>query len=331
MPYPFQGPSVYMEKNILFPSYFLTDYPLILKIHRQSQFKDPAADHQWLKNWVARLEKANGCRYGSQSLTTSLGKTHVWTINVEASHLPALVLFPGARTSVLFWDLNHNLASLKEQYRIFMVETNGLPNVSDGGSPDIRGLDYGYWGKEVMNQLGLESAYIAGASFGGLVCMKMGIAAPEKIKAIFLLNSGGLSTFSLSWTNLYYNLLPIFRTTEQNVRKFLDRLVFCAPTHDLPKVHMDLVVEYELFAITRYKDKTQKPYYLGKEMQQVQSDVYILEGDADLLFLHEKSIGNAKSHLPSLKQVKVFQNVGHGIETHTPAIQHMDEIIRGLS
>ena len=49
-----------------------------------------------------------------------------------------MVIFPGFRTSSLFWDMDNALAPLKKDYRIYLVETNGQPNLSDGNNPDIK-------------------------------------------------------------------------------------------------------------------------------------------------------------------------------------------------
>lgn len=112
-----------------------------------------------------------------------------------------------------------------------MVETNGLPNLSVGSSPDIKGLGYGQWASEIFEQLKIDSAYVAGASFGGLIAMKLAMVSPAKVKVAFLLNPGCLQPFSLRLRNLYYNLLPIIAPSAKNVLTFLDNAVFCKPNH----------------------------------------------------------------------------------------------------
>jgi len=209
-----------------------------------------------------------------------------------------------------------------------MVETNGLPNLSDGATPDIRSLDYGIWATEVFDTLKIEKAFVAGASFGGLICMKLGIVSPEKIIATFLLNPGCLQTFSITFKNLYYNLLPILRPNSKNVLKFLDKAVFSKPNHRLSEIAEQMLVDYEVFAISRYKDKTQKPYYMDKQLGEVKVNTYLLEGDKDLLFPFQKSIDNAKKHIETLKETKVFTNVGHGIETYDQAMNYIGTIIK---
>lgn len=298
-----------------------------MKKHR-SYFKNPEQDHEWFRSWVKKLEAENHRKYQRITITTSLGKTHVWGLNTDLANAATLVIFPGARTTSLIWDFDRGLDHLDHPLRIYMVETNGLPNLSDGYSPNIRALDYGWWAGEILDRLRIEKAFVAGASFGGLICMKLGIVRPDKIKAAFLLNAGCLQPFSLEFRNLYYNLLPIVSPREKNISKFLDKAIFCKPYHQLTEFSEKMLIDYEKFAITRYKDRTQKPYYMGKQLSEVKADTYLLEGDQDLLFPYRLSIENASRHLNNLIAIKVFEKTGHGIETHREAMRYIGEKIK---
>jgi pimeloyl-ACP methyl ester carboxylesterase len=298
-----------------------------MNIRSKSYFKNELTDQNYFENWVAKLEKKNGRQYERLVIQTSLGKTHVWGLNTKEIHLDTLVIFPGARTTSLIWDFDKGLDNLNHKMRIFMVETNGLPNLSNGESPEIKSLDYGYWADEVFEKLKIKKAFIAGASFGGLICMKMGMVKPEKISAIFLLNPGCLQPFSLTIKNLYYNLLPIISPTKKNVLTFLDKAVFSKPNHKISEFSEKMLVDYEVFAIKNYKDKTQKPYYMDEQLAEVKVETYLLLGDKDLLFPCEKSIENAQKHIKSL-EIKVFSAVGHGIETYDKAMNYIGSKIK---
>ena len=158
--------------------------------------------------------------------------------------------------------------------------------------------------------------------------MKLGIVSPERIKAAFLLNPGCLQPFSLSLRNLYFNLLPIAIPTKRTVLRFLENAVLSKPNHQLSAFSEEMLVGYEVFAISRYKDKAQKPYYMDRQLSDVRVDTYLLEGDKDLLFPYQKSIENAKKHIKSLKEIKVFNNVGHGIETYDKALNYVGDKIK---
>jgi pimeloyl-ACP methyl ester carboxylesterase len=292
-----------------------------------SAFKTTASDTQWFNDWIDEIETSNKRKYERVTIETSLGNTQIFCVKSLDTKAETLVIFPGARTSALFWDLDRGLDNFKTPLNIFLVETNGLPNLSDGHSPDIHSNDYGHWANEVLAALNIQTTFIAGASFGGLVCMKLAVTNPEKIKAAFLLNPGCLQPFSLSLKNLYYNILPIVKPTKKNVNTFLAHAVFCKPTHDLSSTAYRLLLDYECFALTRYSDKTQKPYFMKDELKNVKTETHLLVGNRDLLFPYQRSIVNAEKLLPALKSVKIFENVGHGIETYAPALEHVSTII----
>ncbi len=301
-----------------------------MQIARRSYFKNPAKDLNWFEKWVSALEMHNGRTYERIEVPTSLGKTYVWGLNTTDTARESLVIFPGARTSALFWDFDKGLDHLGRDLRVFLVETNGLPNPSAGNTPDIRSAGFGHWASELLDRLNLQHAYIAGASFGGLVALKLCIVAPEKVKAVFLLNPGCLQPFSLSAKNLFYNLLPVVLPTRKNIARFLDKAVFCKPVHQLSHTGERLVIEYERFALRRYCDRTQKPYYMREELEQVRTDVYLLLGDQDLLFPNTVSIEHAKARIKALKAIITFNNVGHGIETYSKAIENIGKTITSI-
>jgi pimeloyl-ACP methyl ester carboxylesterase len=299
-----------------------------MKIYSKSLFKDEKTDRNYFENWVSQLENDNGRKYERYEIETSIGKTMVWGIHTKEEYSDTLVIFPGARTTSLIWDFDKGLDNFNHKMRIFMIETNGLPNLSDGATPDIKSLDYGIWATEVFDKLNIGNAFIAGASFGGLICMKLAIVSPQRIKAAFLLNPGCLQPFSLSLKNLYFNILPIIKPTQINVSKFLDKAVFSKPNHKLSMFSEKMLVDYEVFAISRYKDKTQKPYYMDRQLEKVEVETYLLVGDKDLLFPFQKSIDNARRQIKTLKETKIFNDVGHGIETYDKALNYVGSIIK---
>ncbi|MEM7036800.1 MAG: alpha/beta hydrolase [Bacteroidota bacterium] len=69
---------------------------------------------------------------------------------------------------------------------------------------------------------------------------------------------------------------------------------------------------------------------MGKQLKAVKAPVYVLLGDKDIIFPHAKSQANAEKHISSFVEAKVFENVGHGIECHGPALQWVKEKIAGI-
>lgn len=303
-----------------------------MKVYSTSYFKDPLTDHQFIKQWVIKLEQLNNRKYKYNECATSLGKTIVWSIKSEIIDKPALFIFPGFRTSSLFWDLDDNLQIIINNYDIYLVETNGQPTLSDGNTPDIKTQDYGNWAAEVIVQLTNKKVNIAGASFGALVCLKLSVTAPHLVGNMFLLNPGCLQSFSLSLKNLYYNLLPIIKPSEKNVRSFLANAVLYPPVHNLTAERLQLLIDYEVFALKRYVDKSQKPYAMSRqELEDVKAPVYLIVGEKDLLFPYKASVKAAQNALKNLKSVNVLQNTGHGIETYKESMNIIYKTLNQLT
>lgn len=286
-----------------------------------SFFKDQSRAETFLADWVTRLEALNQCRYQRLEVPTTLGNTVVWALNAERADWPPLVVLPGFRTCGLFWDFDNSLAPLKATHRIFLVDMNGQPGLSDGDTPPVKTLDYGHWAVSLLDQLGLATAAVAGASFGGLLGLKLALVAPVRVSQLVLLNPGCLQTFSLGLKNLYYNLLPLAFPSEANVRCFLRGAVLCPGHHELSEAAMQLLVDFELFAIREYQDHTQKPYAMtAAELADLRVPVDLLLGAEDLLFPATRSLRAAQAHLPTLRRARVLPHIGHGIETSPVAL-----------
>ena len=73
-------------------------------------------------------------------------------------------------------------------------------------------------------------------------------------------------------------------------RQFLDKAVFCKPNHQLSDFAEQMLIDYEVFAISRYKDRTQKPYYMDAQLAEVKADTYLLVGEKDLLFPYQRDV-----------------------------------------
>lgn len=298
-----------------------------MHIARVSTFKNNKQAVHFFNEWLEQLEALNQVKYKKIIVQTELGNTVVWSSNHEQKNLPAIVLFPGFRTSALFWDLDNVLAPLRNDFRVYMVETNGQPSLSNGASPDVRTDDYGIWAAAVLQQLHISTATIAGVSFGAFVCKKLCMVNPSIVKHAVLMNPAGLQQFSPNFKNLYYNALPVLSTTEKNVSKFLEEAIFFKDNHVVSPQAFKLLIDYEMFAIRYFNNRSQFPYVMGKqELQRISSLTHLVLGEKDILFPYKKTIEAAKKNIKSLGNIHVLQNTGHGIETSPTAIEKLLQI-----
>ncbi len=302
---------------------------LCMHIARISTFKNNKQAVHFFNEWVEQLETLNQIKYKKIIAQTELGNTVVWSCNHDQKKMPAIVLFPGFRTSALFWDLDNVLAPLCHHFRVYMVETNGQPSLSNGASPDVRTDDYGIWAAGVLKQLDITTATIAGVSFGAFVCKKLCMVNPSIVKHAVLMNPAGLQQFSPNFKNLYYNALPVLSTTEKNVSKFLEEAIFFKDNHYVSPQAFKLLIDYEMFAIRSFKNRSQFPYVMGKqELQRISTPTHLVLGEKDILFPFNKTIEAAEKNVKSLRNVYVLKNTGHGIETSPEAIEKLIQIAK---
>lgn len=303
-----------------------------MKTKGKSQFMLPEKATSFLEDWSTKLQQLNDSYYERFSVNTSLGKTNVWAYNWQHMEKQTLVFFPGARTCGLFWDLDNAMQRFKKYYRIFIVDVNGHPNLSEGHNPYIKDDGYGVWATQVINGLGIKKATVIGASLGGLICMKLCLASPHLVHKAILMNPAGIRSFSASVENMYYNFLPILFPSKKSVKKFFDNAAFHAPEHDLPKAYMELVTDYMYYVLRKFDFKGDYPSPLQKaELQKLQTPVYLILGDKDILFPYKGTIKIAKNHITSLKDIKIIPNTAHGIETSKPAMAALLNILNCTS
>lgn len=59
-----------------------------------------------------------------------------------------------------------------------------------------------------------------------------------------------------------------------------------------------MLIDYEVFALSRHEDNTQKPYYMDKQLPEIEVDTYLLERDKDLLFPFQNQLKMPKNIFP---------------------------------
>lgn len=226
------------------------------------------------------------------------------------------------------WDLNDNLKSLKDEFRIYLVDVIGQPGLSSGNSPNVKSDEFGKWLIEVLDELKLDRITVVGASFGGELAMKLANVAPRRINKMILMNPIGFSYISLAPRVTFYNLLPILFPNEKNVSRFMDNVAFAAPD-DLPAERRALLAEFILQTLTRFNFKADYPYKMpDAELIDFDVPTYLILGDADKLIPHQRTIRRAEALLKNQRGIQVLKGIGHGIEMSGAAIELLQDILR---
>jgi pimeloyl-ACP methyl ester carboxylesterase len=136
-------------------------------------------------------------------IKTRFGTTHVNACGAQGN--PAMVLIPGFGANSTMWF--PNVAALSSQYRIFALDTPGQPGKSIPGLV-INAFNSSEWIAEVLDELGLEKAHLAGVSLGGWLALNFAIHVPERVDHVVLLDPAA-SFSKMSTAFLLHSFMPI--------------------------------------------------------------------------------------------------------------------------
>ncbi|MDX2284034.1 MAG: alpha/beta fold hydrolase [Bacteroidia bacterium] len=297
---------------------------------RVSRFRNPESRAR-VEAWSARLREASPLSWRTFTCPTSWGDTWITASDTGGPEQPALVIVPGFRTCGLFWELGGGLQQIADHFRIYLLDVIGQPGLSSGRTPPLRGPGYGRWLTEVLDGLGLESAHLAGASFGGQLIFALAGAAPERILSATLMNPAALQPVDLLNRKLiWYNIRTFLAPDLYNARLFMERVII-TPLHGLSPERMDWCVEFLQIALTGFRNGADYPYQLpDAAIAALRAPVCLILGSEDPLFPAARSEARARALLPGLREVHCMEGYSHGIEVAPTAIRHMGAFLLGL-
>ena len=276
-----------------------------------------AAIMAWYETKLRTIPVQTECR----EVSTSAGQTHIMMAgNVDA---PPLIVLHGMNMNGP--AMANAIVALAETHRIYAIDIIGMPGKSAGTRPRRAGHDYPHWLSEVMAQLELTSADFLGLSFGGWLILKLAALSPERICKAVLLDSGGLTPFTVKgqtvagWTAIRYRLFP----TAQNLERAAVQPFYgqgCTPDPDIVKL-IGLGYQHVKFDI----DPKGLPPLAKDELAHFTAPTMVIYGEKDIFFNAEMGIAKAREIIPNLAVAKVIAGQGHmmGEEAHS---QLHDEI-----
>ncbi len=279
----------------------------------------------WTKDWMNRVSKS----YTPIEFETAWGRTALLSKNHERTDLEPILFIPGFRTCGIFWDINGNLSSLYDNYRIYLLDVLGQPGLSHTEAPKVRPLDYGLWLQEVIETLGLSSVNIAGVSFGGFLIFKLAQVNNSLIKRAFVCNPVGLKMIRYTWPILFYNAKPYVIRNRASLSEFLDKIIINDPSL-LEGEQREAIVDFLENTIRYDKLKTQYPYRFGnKELRALEAETHFILDAEDTFIDQVATEKRARKILPNLKGVHHISNIGHGLEFAEAPITIMKGIMEG--
>ncbi|MCF4099596.1 alpha/beta fold hydrolase [Maritalea mediterranea] len=225
---------------------------------------------------------------------------------------PPLFILPGM--SIAGPMMLDFFANLQKTHLLIAPDLIGQPGHSeDRPFPSRRGA-YGRWGFEVLDQLGIDKAGMASASFGGSIALEMTALAPERIGKQALVVPAGL-TPNLPYLKLYVGLAANWLTyrywpfhDDQQIStawlKHIARPLSRSLTPDNLD-YFDAVIRYTEF----WRHRPAGPFKPGDFEANV-TPTFAIFAQQDFVFPHKPTLANAQQALP-MAHTEILEQSAH--------------------
>lgn len=164
---------------------------MMLRNEKTSIYFTPQVQSEMMAIYDAKLSDWP-TSYEIRYVDTTYGRVHVILSGPEDAP-PVLLLNAGQMAG---WSWVANVGTLNKQYRTYAIDTIGEPGkseLSDINHFPQNGTDWSDLLVEITDQLGVEKAFVVGASNGGFLALNYAIHHPERIEKIVLLGAMGLT------------------------------------------------------------------------------------------------------------------------------------------
>lgn len=243
--------------------------------------------------------------YETRYLDTSYGKVHV-IISGPENGPPVLLLNAGQMAG---WSWLTNVGALNEHYRTYAIDAIGEPGKSELSNIDHFPQNGAEWSDllvEITDELGVEKAYVVGASNGGFLALNYAIHYPERIKRMVLLGSMGLtpSTNENIMRIIFSQMFPLKWVQDNTIRWSFG---------DDPELRAQIDEWFRLVLQTRPQESppvTMK----AEELKQVKVPTLAVIGTNDKLMGDLKAVKKLASNVQGIEIVEIEASHLMGME-----------------
>jgi pimeloyl-ACP methyl ester carboxylesterase len=194
----------------------LVAFALLGNVNRPTSiYKSPDIEAKFLEMYDAKMETWP-VPYESVFVDTEYGRVHVIISGPEDA--PPLLLLHAS--GVAGWSWLYNAEALSQDYRIYAIDTlgdAGRSKLSDVENYPQDGQQQGELYAEIADKLGVEKAYVVGASEGGFIGTNYALFAPERVEKLALLGPMGYAGTTESIVRImlvqFFPLKPIQDST----------------------------------------------------------------------------------------------------------------------
>jgi pimeloyl-ACP methyl ester carboxylesterase len=278
----------------------------LLTSYTAAIYKSPEVRARFLKMYDAKM-KSWPVPFEDVYIDTEYGKVHVVACGPEDAP-PFLLLHASGVSS---WSWLSNVKALSRHYRIYAVDTLG-----DAGKSELLKRDhYPSNGRAqaglcavICNSLGIERAFVAGASEGGFIGTNFALYAPERVEKLVLLGPMGYGgTAGSVFRIMLAQLFPL---------KGVQKRTIAWAFGDNPGVAGMFSEWFPLLMTETFPRKARPVQFTANELRSLQVPVLLILGSRDNLLGDPEKSGALARVIPGVR-VEVLDS-GHLIGVEQP-------------
>lgn len=279
---------------------------MTLMATQPSMFKTPAGQARYFAAYDATLALWP-VPVESLDVPTRFGSTHVHACGPQDA--PPLVLVPGQAISSTMWY--PNIGALSQVYRVYALDIIGDMGKSIRTRPFTKPTEFADWLTDVFDELQIETAHLAGLSYGGFIALRLALSAPERVSTLVLMAPASLLPLRpLFFLRMATVLLPAFVLSLQAKQKLL--LGVYSP-NAVPAVKQMLTTTD--FRYSMYLP----PVCTDEELRQITAPTLLLLGDHEVIYNYSAALNRATNLIPYI-ETTIIPGAGHALSFDQPEI-----------
>ncbi len=168
---------------------FVVSFGVLVTAKPTSVYKSPEIKTQFMEMYNRKMADWS-VPYNDIFVNTQYGKVHIIASGNETNQAMLLLHASGVSS----WSWKYNVVSLSQQFRTYAIDLIG-----DAGKSEFTtlehilktGKDQADLYAEICDSLGIDKAYVVGASEGGFIGSNFAIHYPERVEKLVLLGPMG--------------------------------------------------------------------------------------------------------------------------------------------
>jgi pimeloyl-ACP methyl ester carboxylesterase len=279
-------------------------------------FATPDGEKEVMRAYQAIMDKWP-VTYKELVLSTSFGETHIIASGPENAQ--PVVLIHALLASSTSWY--RNVEALSQSYRVYAVDVVGEGNKSHPVKPITSLDDFLGWFTEVIDDLGIDTLYLAGNSYGGFTAAYYAMKLPERIRKLVLIGPAAtISPMRPFYLRMFipkaiYSFFPKVPGVKRVMQDSVDWMHKGLPVDPLWEPFF-----YSSMVYGGLINQVIPRVYSKEEFAQIKAETLLLLGDREAIYNNlQSAIHSARELIPNV-EIEIIPAAHHVTAVANPEV-----------